>query len=152
MVNVIRPGVLGFEANVCAGCGICEVMCSLFHEGAVRPALARSHMIREPFTAKHRHFVCRQCSSPACYAACPLKDKAICIDDLTGITYINEAECTGCGMCVEACPFDPPGMKINTDKQVVFKCDLCMNRKAGPTCVEYCPFQALKFNAKDKRD
>jgi Fe-S-cluster-containing hydrogenase component 2 len=150
MVDGRSPRVLVYDSNVCTGCGICEIMCSLFHEGVVRPALARSHIIREPFTAKHRHLVCRQCSSPACYGACPLKDKAICLDELTRTIYIDEAQCTGCGMCIDACPFDPPGIKINTDKNVALKCDLCMGRKAKPICVEYCPFQALKFTPKDR--
>ena len=76
MAEVGRPGVIVYDSNVCAGCGVCEVMCSLSHEGAVRPALSRSHIIREPFTAKHKYFICQQCHSPKCYSACPLKDKA----------------------------------------------------------------------------
>jgi carbon-monoxide dehydrogenase iron sulfur subunit len=80
-----------------------------------------------------------------------LKDKALCVDDTTGSTFVNEAECTGCRMCVNACPFDPPRISINAEKNVVFKCDLCVGRKDGPICVEYCPFQALKFLSKDER-
>jgi carbon-monoxide dehydrogenase iron sulfur subunit len=95
--------------------------------------------------------MCRQCSSPGCYFACPLKDKAICIDGTTGTTYIDEDECTGCGICIDACPFDPPRIKINAEKNIAFKCDLCKGRESGPICVEYCPFQALKFVSKDKR-
>jgi carbon-monoxide dehydrogenase iron sulfur subunit len=80
-----------------------------------------------------------------------LKDKAIRIDRTTGTTYIDEVECTGCGICVDACPFDPPRIKINAEKNVAFKCDLCKGRESGPICVEYCPFQALKFVPNDKR-
>jgi Fe-S-cluster-containing hydrogenase component 2 len=80
-----------------------------------------------------------------------LKDKALCIDGTIGTTYINEDECTGCGICVGACPFDPPRIKINTEKNVAFKCDLCKGRESGPICVEYCPFQALKIVSKNKR-
>jgi Fe-S-cluster-containing dehydrogenase component len=151
MPDINTPGALVYDSDICTGCGVCEVICSLFHEGVVRPALARSHIVREPFTAKHRHVVCQQCRSPKCYASCPLKDRAICINDLTGTLYINENECTGCGICIDACPFDPPRMKINTGKNTVFKCDLCLGRKGGPMCVEYCPFQALKFKSQDKR-
>jgi Fe-S-cluster-containing dehydrogenase component len=151
MAEVIRPGALIYDSHVCTGCGICEIMCSLFHEGSIRPALARSHIVREPFTANHKHLVCKQCSSPACYSACPLKDLAICIDDKTGAIYIDESECTGCCICVDACPFNPPGIKAKADKHVVLKCDLCTGRKEGPACVEYCPFQALKFKPGDQR-
>jgi Fe-S-cluster-containing dehydrogenase component len=151
MLDVIRSGVLAHDPNVCTGCGICEVICSLFHEGVVGRALARSYIIRQPFTAKHSHFICQQCPSPGCYLACPLKDKAICIDDRTGTIYIDEGECTGCGICIDACPFDPPRIKTNTAKNVVFKCDLCIEREGGPICVEYCPFQALRLKSKGER-
>jgi Fe-S-cluster-containing hydrogenase component 2 len=73
------------------------------------------------------------------------------VDGTTGSTYIDESECTGCGLCVDACPFDPPRIRINTGKNVAFKCDLCRGREGGPICVEYCPFQALKFVPKDER-
>ena len=151
MQEIHKSGVLVHDPHLCTGCGVCEAMCSLHHEGVVGPALARSHIIRRPFTAKHDHYVCRQCSSPSCYFACPLKDRALCVDDTTGSTYVNEAECTGCRMCVDACPFDPPRIRINAEKNVAFKCDLCVGRKDRPICVEYCPFQALKFLSKDER-
>jgi len=151
MREVPKSGVLVHDLNVCAGCGVCEVMCSLYHEGVLGPALARSHIVRHPFTAKHSHNMCRHCSSPGCYFACPLKDKAICIDGTTGTTYIDEDECTGCGICIDACPFEPPRIKINAEKNVAFKCDLCRRREGGPICVEYCPFQALKLVSRDER-
>jgi Fe-S-cluster-containing hydrogenase component 2 len=77
-----------------------------------------------------------------------LKDKALCIDQTTGAVYVDENRCTGCGLCVDACPFDPPRIKINAQKNVAFKCDLCRERKGGPICVEYCPFEALKVASK----
>jgi len=139
------------DSKTCAGCGVCEVICSLYHEGVIGPALARSRIVRHPFTAEHIHETCQQCSSPSCYFACPLKDKAICIDQKNSTAYVDEDECTGCGMCVGACPFDPPRIKINVQKNVAFKCDLCKGREGGSICVKYCPFQALKIVSKDKR-
>jgi Fe-S-cluster-containing dehydrogenase component len=149
MVEGIRPGLIICDTKVCTACGVCEVICSLVHEGEISPALSRSHIVREPFTAKHKYFVCQQCHSPKCYSACPLKDKAIRVDEITGTVYIDESECTGCGICIDACPFDPPRIKINADRKVVFKCDLCRGRGSGPVCIQYCPFQALKFKSKD---
>jgi Fe-S-cluster-containing hydrogenase component 2 len=151
MLETPKSGVLIHDPSVCAGCGVCEVMCSLYHEGVLGPALARSHVVRRPFTAEHGYDVCRQCSSPSCYLACPLKDKAMRVDWTTGATYVDEDECTGCGICTRACPFDPPRIKMNAEKNVAFKCDLCRGREAGPLCVEYCPFQALKFVPRDER-
>ena len=148
MPEVIKSGVLVHDPNVCTGCGICELMCSLYHEGILGSALARSNIVRHPFTAKHDYYTCQQCSSPGCYLACPLKDKAICIDETTGTTYIDEDECTGCRICIDACPFEPPRINISKEKNIAFKCDLCRGRKSGPICVEYCPFQALRFVSK----
>ena len=144
-----RSGAIVYQQGLCSACGVCEVMCSLWHEGMVGPAFARSNILRDPFTAKHRHITCPQCDDPACYFACPIKDKALCIDKATGVIYINEGECNGCGLCVGACPFDPSRIKLHAMKKVAFKCDLCMGRKEGPLCVEYCLFQALIF-PKDK--
>jgi Fe-S-cluster-containing hydrogenase component 2 len=137
-----------FHPGVCSACGICEVICSLWHEGRVGPAFARSNIFRDAFTAKHRHIACQQCEDPPCYAACPDKEKALCVDGASGVIYVNEDECNGCALCMDACPFDPPRMKFNASRKVVFKCDLCKGRKEGPLCVEYCPFQALTFSQK----
>jgi Fe-S-cluster-containing dehydrogenase component len=138
------------DRKVCTGCGVCEVMCSLYHQGVPGSALARSHIVRQPFTGEHSHNTCQQCLSPSCYFACPLRDKAMCIDQTTGTAYVEKNGCTGCGMCVAACPFDPPRIKIDLQRNTATKCDLCRERESGPICVEYCPFQALRIAPKDR--
>jgi len=139
------------DQKVCTACGICELMCSLYNEDLYSPSLSRSHIIRQPFTVDHEYYVCQQCQSPECYEACPLKDSAICIDTSTGIVYINEDECNGCGECVSACSFDPSRISISVKNNVALKCDLCKGREDGPICIEYCPFQAIKFESQDER-
>jgi len=133
-----------FDADLCTGCGSCELMCALFCEGVGGPAMARCRVERDPFNAKYVFQVCRQCLAPSCYAACPLQGKAQIIDSDTGIRYINEEECIGCKKCIKACPFDPPEIKFNSEKKISFTCDLCRERPEGPVCVEYCPTNALK--------
>lgn len=145
VLEVPKSGVIVFNPAVCTGCGTCELMCSLYHEGVGGPALSRARVVRDPFTAKFSFNVCKQCLCPSCYSACPLKDKALCIDEETGAKYIDEDKCTGCRQCIEACPFDPPEIKYNAEKNVAFKCDLCRGREGGPICVEYCPVEALNF-------
>jgi len=144
-----KTAQLVHDPKACAGCGVCEVMCSLYNEGALGSSLARLRIIRRPFTADHSYDACRHCSSPSCYFACPLKDEAMRIDETGGAVYVDQDACTGCGICVGACPFDPPRVKINVEKNVAFKCDLCKGRESGPVCVEYCPFHALKIVSKD---
>jgi electron transfer flavoprotein alpha subunit len=58
---------------------------------------------------------------------------------LTGILVIEE-QCTGCGVCVGACPFD--AIKINDEGIAEIdeeKCTLC------GACVDACPFDAIEM-------
>lgn len=140
-----------YNPGLCSACGICEIMCSLWHDGSASPSLSRANIVRDAFTARHSHIICRQCLYPSCYYACPVRDKALCIDEATGVIYIDETECAGCDLCIEACPFDPPRIKHHAEKQTAFKCDLCKEREDGPICVEYCPFQALTYATREER-
>ena len=135
--------VLLHDAARCAGCGTCAMMCSLYHEGDVGPLLSRSEIVRDPFTYDFTFDVCQQCSFPGCYSACPLQDRARVIDDDTGIVYVDENECIGCGSCVAACRFEPPRTTMHPAKRVALNCDRCMERDEGPICVEYCTMNAL---------
>jgi Fe-S-cluster-containing dehydrogenase component len=147
------PSVQGTEAApcrflfhdtaVCAGCGTCAMMCSLYHEGDVGPALSRTGIVRDPFTYDFTFNVCQQCSIPDCYFACPLQDRARLIDSRTGIVYVDEDQCIGCGRCIAACRFNPPRTTMHPEKSVALNCDRCMERAAGPICVEYCTMNAL---------
>jgi Fe-S-cluster-containing hydrogenase component 2 len=131
------------DPNVCAGCGVCSLMCGFSHEKEYGHSLARNELVRDPFNAAYTFHVCRQCASPACYAACPKKDSALCIDE-AGVKYVNVAKCVGCGSCSGACPFTPPRVNVHPVKKVAFKCDLCRDRDNGPICVEYCTMHALR--------
>lgn len=141
---------IAFNADLCTGCGTCELMCALFREGVGGPAAARCRLDRNPFNAEHRFQVCRQCLAPSCYAACPFQGLAQVIDPETGIRYIDPIGCVGCQKCVKACPLDPPVIKFKADEKKAFKCDLCRERPQGPVCVEYCPTQALKLKGMEK--
>jgi Fe-S-cluster-containing hydrogenase component 2 len=139
------------DPNLCAGCGVCGLMCAFYHEKEYGHSLARNELVRDPFDAAYTFNVCQQCTSPNCYFACPKKDVALCVDKKTGVKYVNTAECLGCGSCSSACPFTPPRANVQPVKKVSFKCDLCRQRKDGPICVEYCTMHALrKVSGKDR--
>ena len=139
------------DANLCAGCGVCGLMCAFYHEKEYGHSLARNVLSRDPFNADFTFHVCQQCTSPNCYFACLKKDVALGVDKKTGVTYVNTAECVGCGSCTNACPFSPPRANVQPVKKVSFKCDLCRKREDGPICVEYCTMQALrKVSGKEK--
>ena len=43
-------GVLEVDLELCHQCGICELSCSLYHEGVCSPSFSRISLLRNPFT------------------------------------------------------------------------------------------------------
>jgi Fe-S-cluster-containing hydrogenase component 2 len=152
MMDLPKSGVVEFDAGACTGCGTCELMCSLYHEGVGGPSSARSRLERDPFQAEFSVHSCGQCDSPECYEACPLQDEALCVCPETGARYIDGDACTGCGECIDACRFEPSRVRLNTERDIAFKCDLCRGRAVGPICVSYCPTGALRFISRSERE
>lgn len=140
------------EYSVCTGCGSCEMVCALLHDGVVGPGRNRV-FVEQGSTHKliFNVFTCQQCEDAPCYEACPLKDKAMYKDE-RGIVCINEDACIGCGKCQRACKFKPSRINLvkskDKKKRKAKKCDLCKHRPEGPACVEYCPAMCLELNDK----
>jgi Fe-S-cluster-containing hydrogenase component 2 len=124
------------DSNVCAGCRICELICSLSHEGSFDLSRSRIFVKSDPFRGFFTPVVCRQCSDVPCYYACP--EFAIEIEQSFGTALINEEKCTGCRLCEGACPFKVIRFDQETKKAV--KCDFC---HGDQVCVRWCPVNAL---------
>ena len=65
------------DMTLCAACRLCELVCSLHHEGVVSPALARLHIAHNPFVDEHPKFGlgkrCDLCGGePQCVELCPV--------------------------------------------------------------------------------
>jgi carbon-monoxide dehydrogenase iron sulfur subunit len=133
--------------TLCRGCRICELVCSATHEGACSARLSRIHIDADDFAFDFPAVVCLQCKSAECYHACPLRDRALCIDPQTGTRYIDAAECDGCGACAPACPLpsSPIWEKTADGRSVYYKCDLCRDVEGGPQCVAMCPWDAIEY-------
>lgn len=124
------------NADLCIGCRMCEAACSLIKSGAVGISPARLKVVRYDNEAFFNPVVCMQCHIPYCGSVCP--EKAIAKNPRTGVVKVSEKKCTGCKMCISACPFGA----MNFFEGVAVKCDLCGGR---PFCVEFCQAEALTF-------
>ncbi|MBR2790520.1 MAG: 4Fe-4S binding protein [Eggerthellaceae bacterium] len=135
------------EYSLCAGCEACSIMCGLTHDGFTGRENARIKVHIEPRSLIHTVLACQQCDDHPCYEACARKDQAMCLDPETGIAYINEEFCIGCGRCMKACRFTPSriSMKKNKKRKLwrAVKCDLCRGNPEGPQCIKWCQVRCL---------
>ena len=141
-------GVIVVDSSLCVGCRTCEVVCSLFKAGTCSPELSRIQVKADFLEIVFAPNPCLQCAEPLCMDACPTG--AILLDEATGATVVEEALCIGCGECIEACgdSFAPPRLRLDAERQIVLKCDLCAG---DPQCVRFCPIGAIAYIV-DTRD
>lgn len=126
---------LNVQIEKCTGCRLCEMACSLKHEGVFFSRLSR---IRHVWTSRGKAMVsvCRACDPAPCQIACPAG--AISLDPGAGVLAVNEAKCIGCLACVETCPYHALIPHQATGRPMY--CDLCGGEAA---CAEICPTKAL---------
>lgn len=127
------------DEDKCSHCMKCMLVCSAQHEGSFNPRLGRLKIEEDYIKGRLPNAYCRQCPSPApCEEACPTE--AIVRNTETGALVVNEAECTGCKACVDACPYNPGVIWMHPTKAMAVKCDLC---DGAPQCAKYCPREAI---------
>jgi Fe-S-cluster-containing hydrogenase component 2 len=135
----IQPAIghVAYDPENCAGCRTCMAVCSLYHEGVVQPELSRIQVLAPVFDIFEAQGVtCKQCALPNCLDACPVPG-AMYINETTGARVIDAEKCTGCKVCMEACPQHPnTPIRFDAEKNVAIKCDLC---DGDPQCVKFCP-------------
>ena len=149
-----RTRYIKWSREDCSSCGRCLMSCAVAHWGAVAPSLSAIVWYEgSSFYGLNGRYplFCQQCGHPECYYACPEKEKALCVDSEKGVTFINHAECIGCGRCIKACPFEIKRINFDKKEGVAIKCDLCRERDSGPVCVEVCDRQALTIATKKVR-
>lgn len=132
----MKKEMLIVNADLCIGCRMCEAICSLVHYGAIGISHARLKVLRYDNDAFFNPVVCMQCEVPHCASVCP--EKAITKNAKTGVVKVSKSKCTGCKMCLTACPFGA----MNFIDDVATKCDLCGGK---PFCVEFCQAGALTY-------
>jgi Fe-S-cluster-containing hydrogenase component 2 len=123
--------------GLCTGCHSCELICSLTKEGAFNPRYARLRLVTLEGGLFQDVVVCAQCENAACLRACPV-DGALYRDPVTHAVVVDEARCTGCGLCAQYCPRHM--ISLDAARGKAAKCDLCGGE---PLCARYCPSGAL---------
>jgi len=145
--SLIMYQFISVDPSVCTGCKTCEVACSLFHFGECNPARSAIRVIRREKggLVTSLPLVCQQCDQASCIDACP-----------TGALYrksedspltIDEASCSACENCVDACPAECISLDHQTNLPIF--CDLCGGQ---PQCVLLCHSNCLTLENNDKTD
>ena len=133
--------IITVSPNRCTGCRMCELACSMRHTGEFNPARSRICVIAydESFCLP---VMCFQCENPYCAEICPTG--AIVREEATGMVRVIEDKCTGCKICILACPFG--NMIFSSEKKKVENCNFC---DGVPECVSVCATKALEFKEGD---
>lgn len=123
------------DEEKCSGCKKCEVICQKNHqESAGRIKVSEKINHQGDFSIQ----VCRQCGNASCVEAC--EHQALKRDPQTKAVLLIEENCTACGKCITACPFN--SILNGPHHKYPLLCDLC----DGETpCVKECPTKALQF-------
>lgn len=156
------PRSIEFDGDACIGCYACVIACTLAHRSpseisrisleetagvsAVRIERAGCEIGGEEAAYRYQPVACRHCDDAPCIDHCP--ESAVYRDEESGITLIHEDDCTGCGICLEVCPYKAPRFY---DEKVVL-CDLCRERSAETqskgrvktACESVCPAGAIR--------
>ena len=164
-----------YDASKCTACRACQVACKQWNELPAEettnrgtyenpPDLSYKTLVKIKFTEVHRgqqfdwlftRRSCMHCTDAGCVRVCP---SGALYHHESGFVAYNKDRCTGCGYCVEACPFDVPRYTRNiiTGIALMDKCTLCttpgLDRIAEgwePSCVKTCPTDALIYGDRD---
>ena len=139
----IKPVRIHWDKKQCNGCLSCVVVCSERHTGMSAPSRARMRVLVDPLGGELAAKFCRQCRNGPCAEACP--EGAISFDTELRAWLVDDDLCTGCELCVEACPFE--AIWLDPVTHVAFKCDLC---EGATRCVEICPADAIDVRGLEK--
>jgi len=135
--------VLMVDHEKCTGCRLCELVCSVTHDGVSNPERSRIKVMKWESEGLYIPMTCQQCDDAPCMNVCPVK--AISRDEDVGFVTVDQDICIGCRSCVAICPFG--AMNYNVIDKKVFKCDLCGGK---PQCVRFCDMKAVDYVSADR--
>ena len=130
---------LNIEVNVplCTSCRLCEIACSLSHEGVINMEKARIRVTDNYEQSLFEPHICLLCENPPCVAACPSQALT---QDKSGLIHVDGELCNGCESCVLACPYQAIWWREELGRLLV--CDRC---GGDPACVQFCTIGTLRL-------
>jgi Fe-S-cluster-containing dehydrogenase component len=145
----VKTFELIIDHESCWGCRTCEVACKQEHrtpEGIrfIKTLEEGPRLVKGKPEFMFRVSLCRHCDEPACVEVCP--EEAINSRD-DGLVVLDEMQCIGCGLCVDACPYD--AIEFDPFANIARKCNLCSHRVDNgliPACADnVCPGHCIYF-------
>lgn len=140
------------DEEACWGCRTCEVACKQEYDHKIKFIYVTEEGPKKVGNGYHfiyRVNVCHHCDDPPCVAACPAEALAKRED---GLVILDQDLCTGCGTCVQECPYGVIGFDGNSEK--AFKCNMCHHRVDQgliPACADnVCLAHCIYFGAADE--
>ena len=144
---------LVIDHELCWGCKTCEVACKQEHhmpDGIKLISISENgHSLRgEKMDFIYEADRCRHCDDPSCVDACP---EAVIHKREDGIVVLDSDQCTGCGSCLDSCPYG--AIAFDEDTWTARKCNLCYHRVDSglyPACADnVCLAHCIHSTAKD---
>lgn len=137
------------DLECCIGCEACVVACKTGNERPIGGNYIHiSDSVRGTFPDLVGTFIhnrCFHCSDAACVAVCPTG----ALSKQNGITAVNQDACSGCGYCLDACPYKIPRLVNNRVSKCVGCTDL-IAEGVEPYCAQTCPSQAISFGEREQ--
>jgi len=133
LFEVGKPIRIVTKPELCIGCKICVLICSIKHYRVIDEKLS-AIKVEGSWPGPFKPITCTHCG--LCVKVCPTH--ALTFDERTGGLVWNRELCTFCGECVKICP---QGVLQIVGKNLIH-CDLC---GGIPECVYWCPRDVLEI-------
>lgn len=145
---MVKKYVMLADTVRCIDCKACVVACRAEWEtpmGFSRDWVKQTETVMAENQPKVMLFPgrCQHCDDSPCVEACP---SGASYKREDGVVLVEDAICSGCELCVPACPYD--ARWLNPETNTISKCTFCQPRideGLEPACVQTCVGHALIF-------
>lgn len=156
------------DLNKCIGCYDCQIGCKDEHCGNDWTPYAKPqpdvgqfwlHLYEKERGARphvkvtYLPVMCQHCENAPCMSVC---DDDAFYRRADGLVILDPAACTGCGRCIDACPYH--AVFFNDELRIAQKCTGCAHLLDGdqpisvPRCMDNCPAGVITFGEESELD